>query len=69
MSLGDLRKFLSSLESLPDSCEVKARVSFRKQLRSITIDDDDLGFQDYIAKVRLDDDDADDEARTKIRSK
>jgi hypothetical protein len=64
MSLGDLRKFLSSLENLPDESSVRARVTLRKQLRSITVDDDDLGFQDYIRKVRLED-----ETDAKVESK
>ena len=66
MSLGDLRKFLSSIDNVPDESEVKARVTFRKQLRSITIDDDDVGFKSYVG---ADDADADEEFRAKVKSK
>lgn len=51
MSLGDLRQFVSSLDGLPDAATVRARVSFRKHLRSITVEEDDVGFDDYIRAV------------------
>lgn len=51
MTLGDLRQFVASLDSLPDEASVKARVSFRKHLRSLTVEEDDLGFRDYIRAV------------------
>lgn len=59
MTLGDLRKFLSSIEGIADESPVRARVTFRKHLREITVDDLDLGFHDYIRSVRLDDEDPD----------
>jgi hypothetical protein len=51
MTLGDLRQFLASLDGLPDDASVKARVTFRKHLRSVTVEEDDLGFRDYIRAV------------------
>ncbi len=51
MSLGDVRKFLNSLESLPDEAPVKAKVGFGKQLRSLTVEDEDVGFRDYLRSV------------------
>ncbi len=51
MTLGDLRQFVASLDGLPDEASVKARVSFRKNLRSLTVEEDDLGFRDYIRAV------------------
>ena len=54
MSLGDLRQFIASLDGLPDEASVKARVSFRRHLRSVTVEEDDVGFQDYIRAVGAD---------------
>ncbi len=51
MTLGDLRQFVASLDGLPDEASVKARVSFRKHLRSLTVEEDDVGFRDYIKAV------------------
>jgi hypothetical protein len=51
MTLGDLRQFLASLESLPDEAAVKARVSWGKRLREVTVEEDDIGFRDYIRAV------------------
>jgi hypothetical protein len=51
MSLGDIRKFLSSLDSLPDEAPVKAQVGWGKILRSLTVEDEDVGFRDYIRSV------------------
>jgi hypothetical protein len=51
MTLGDLRQFVASLNGLPDEASVKARVSFRKHLRSLTVEEDDVGFRDYIKAV------------------
>ncbi len=51
MTLGDLRQFLASLDGLPDEASVKARVTLRKHLRSVTVEEDDLGFRDYIRAV------------------
>jgi hypothetical protein len=65
MTLGDLRQFLSSLDGLPDEASVKARVTFRKRLRSLTVEEDDLGFRDYLRAVGpRERADADDEAAT-----
>jgi hypothetical protein len=51
MTLGDLRQFVASLDGLPDESSVKARVSYRKHLRSLTVEEDDVGFRDYIKAV------------------
>jgi hypothetical protein len=56
MTLGDVRKFLSSLDALPDEAPVKARVGWGKVLRSLTVEDEDVGFRDYIRSVTPDDD-------------
>lgn len=70
MSLGDLRKFLSSIEGIADESPIRARVTFRKQLRSITVDDLDLGFHDYIRSVGIqDDDEIDEKDKTKASAK
>ena len=57
MSLGDVRKFLTSIESLPDEAPVKARVGWGKVLRELTVEDEDVGFRDYIRSVSPDDTD------------
>ncbi|HEX6420244.1 MAG TPA: hypothetical protein VFZ77_17220 [Acidimicrobiales bacterium] len=55
MSLGDLRQFVSSLDALPDEAVVKARTRFASRtLRSITVEEDDAGFRDYIRAVGSD---------------
>ena len=51
MTLGDLRQFVASLDGLPDEASVRARVSFRKHLRSVTVEEDDIGFREYIKAV------------------
>lgn len=51
MSLGDLRQFIASLDGLPDEASVRARVSFRKNLRSVTVEEEDVGFSDYMKAV------------------
>ena len=56
MSLGDVRKFLTSLDGLPDEAPVKARVGWGKLLRELTVEDEDVGFRDYIRSVSPDDD-------------
>lgn len=56
MTLGDVRKFLTSIESLPDESPVKARVGWGKVLRELTVEDEDVGFRDYIRSVSPDDD-------------
>jgi hypothetical protein len=54
MTLGDLRQFIASLDGLPDEASVKARVTFRKYLRELTIEEDDSGFRDFVAAVTPD---------------
>jgi hypothetical protein len=56
MTLGDVRKFLTSIEALPDESPVKARVGWGKVLRELTVEDEDVGFRDYIRSVTPDDD-------------
>ena len=51
MTLGDLRQFVASLDGLPDEASVRARISFRKHLRSLTVEEDDVGFSDYLKAV------------------
>ncbi len=51
MSLGDLRQFIGSLDGLPDEAEVKAKVTMRKHLRSVTVEEDDGGFRDFVRAV------------------
>lgn len=51
MSLGDLRQFIGSLGGLPDEAEVKAKVTWRKHLRSVTVEEDDGGFRDFVRAV------------------
>jgi len=55
MTLGDPRQLVSSLDALPDEAVVKARTRFASRtLRSITVEEDDSGFQDYIRAVGSD---------------
>lgn len=54
MTLGDLRQFVASLEGLPDDAAVKARTSLRRRLRTITVQEDDDGFREYIRAVTPD---------------
>ena len=52
MTLGDLRQFVASLDGLPDEASVRAQVSFlRRNLRSVTVEEDDIGFREYIKAV------------------
>ena len=55
MSLGDLRQFIGTLDGLPDEAQVKAKVTFRKLLRSVTVEEDDAGFRDFVRAVEKDD--------------
>lgn len=58
MTLGDLRRFVGSLDALPDEAVIKARTRFaRRTLRSITVEEDDDGFKDYIRAVGRNDPD------------
>jgi hypothetical protein len=54
MSLGDLRQFIASLDGLPDDAAVRARTSLRRNLRSVTVEEDDVGFREYIKAVSAD---------------
>jgi hypothetical protein len=56
MSLGDIRKFLGSIESLPDEAPVKAKVGFGKVLRSLTVEDEEVGLSEYLRAIAPDDD-------------
>jgi hypothetical protein len=56
MTLGDLRKFLASIDGIGDEAPVKARVTLRKHLRAVTIEDDDPGLKDYLRSIGLDED-------------
>jgi hypothetical protein len=56
MSLGDLRQFIGTLDSLPDEAQVKAKVTFRKLLRSVTVEEDDAGFRDFVRAIEKGDD-------------
>jgi hypothetical protein len=51
MSLGDLRQFIRSLDGLPDEADVKAKVTWGKRLRSVTVEEDDSGFRDFVRAV------------------
>jgi hypothetical protein len=57
MTLGDLRKFLASIDNIGDEAPVKARVSFRKYLRELTIEDEEPGLKEYLLSIGLDDTD------------
>lgn len=57
MSLGDLRQFVASLKDLPDEATIKARVTFGKHLRSLTVEEDDVGFRDDVRSVKAENDD------------
>ena len=56
MSLGDLRQFVASIEGIPDESLIKARVTLGKHLRSLTVEEDDVGFRDYVRAVKEADD-------------
>jgi hypothetical protein len=51
MTLGELRQFIATLESLPDEALVKARSTFRHHVRSVTVEEDDVGFNAYVRAV------------------
>jgi hypothetical protein len=53
MTLGDLRKFLASIDNIGDEAPVKARVSFGKHLRELTIEDEEPGLKDYLRSMGL----------------
>ena len=65
MTLGDLRKFLASLDGIGDETPVKARVTLAKHLRSITVEDDEPGLKEYLRSIGTDpDDDSDSNSDT-----
>jgi hypothetical protein len=51
MTLGELRQFLASVESVPDEALIRTRSTFRRYLRSLTIEEDDVGFGAYVRAV------------------
>ena len=57
MNLRDLREFVASLEGFPDESPVRARVTWGKYLRSLTVEDANVGFGDYIRSITPEDDD------------
>ncbi|HET6949252.1 MAG TPA: hypothetical protein VFI47_02695 [Acidimicrobiales bacterium] len=55
MSLGDVRQFLASIESVPDEAVMKVRTTlWGRTLRSLTVEEDDVGFDDYMKAVGAD---------------
>jgi hypothetical protein len=54
MTLGDLRQFIASIESLPDEALIKTRVTLRRHLRSVTVEEEDVGFREYVQAVGAD---------------
>lgn len=56
MTLGDLRQFVASIEGVPDEALIKARVTFGKHLRSLTVEEDDVGFREFVRAVQPEDD-------------
>jgi hypothetical protein len=57
MNLGDLRKFLASIDNIGDEAPVKARVTLRKFLRELTIEDEEPGLKEYLLSIGLDETD------------
>jgi hypothetical protein len=55
MTLGDIRRFLDSIKGIADDTPVKAKVTVQKRLVSLTVEEEDLEFRDYIRQVALDD--------------
>jgi hypothetical protein len=51
MTLGELRQFFSSIEGLPDDALIKAQVTWRRHLRAVTVEEDDVGFREYVKAV------------------
>lgn len=51
MTLGELRQFIASIETLPDEALLKVRTRFRRNLRSLTVEEEDVGFSDYVRAV------------------
>lgn len=59
MTLGELRQFVTSLEGLPDDALVKSRATWRRHLRSLTVEEEDVGFSSYVLAVADPDTDPD----------
>jgi hypothetical protein len=55
MTLGDIRRFLKSIEGIADDTPVKAKVTVQRRLVSLTVEEEDIEFRDYIRSVGLDD--------------
>jgi hypothetical protein len=51
MTLGDLRHFLASIENVPDEAVIKGRVGFGRGLKSVTVEEEDIGFDEYVRAV------------------
>jgi hypothetical protein len=57
MTLGDVREFLASIDSVPDEAMIKVRTTlFGHHLRTLTVEEDDVGFRAYVQAVGADDD-------------
>jgi hypothetical protein len=54
MTLGDLRMFLASIENVSDEAYIKGRTGFGRHLRSLTVEEEDVGFDDYVRAVQPD---------------
>lgn len=54
MTLGDIRRFLDSIKGIADDTPVKAKVTVQKRLVSLTVEEEDLEFRDYLRSVSLD---------------
>jgi hypothetical protein len=57
MTLGELRRFIASIEGLADDVPLKVKTAFRGHLRSVTVEEADDTFHDYILAVGGDKDD------------
>ena len=55
MTLGDIRRFLQSIEGIADDTPIKAKTTVQKRLLSLTVEEEDLEFRDYLRSVSLDD--------------
>lgn len=51
MTLGELRQFVSSIDGLPDDALIKTQVTWRKHLVAVTVEEEDVGFRDYVKAV------------------
>lgn len=51
MTLGELRQFIASLDGVPDEATIRTRATFRRHLRSVTVEEEDVGFSDYVRAV------------------